>query len=1467
MDSRAIVLMACMLMTALIASSAVATVSAISTTQTVDGGEGLTESNGLGTILGAPSAVLSPASQEVSTTSLDSEAMAEINASVPLGTRLSSNNYGIQHGPESPIFPMAGTITVTGRVMYEKIVTDDQRSLPESYRENGKYPPGMNNIQSVFGPPGASSIKVHFSLIDIESGFDHVYVKNEQGSVIWQTDTGYHGEVIYENLEVTVSGHVAQIHMTSDYAYEYWGYNVDMIVPDGDPWRGSKHATVEVWDSDTGPDDLLWTGFSDANGYFAASGISNSDSGGSGGQDIYVKFHPTSDGARVIGENGLEYGFFTSTWNNRPDGSTLDVGSWWSGTLTGNTAWTIYATLIDGWSYLKDGPAGWTAPRARAVWTAGHSAHYNILGSCPSTTHYHNDGDIHLNSPDGQATDVVMHEYAHDVMWHAYGGWSPYTGDFGSHTWTSTETPELAWVEGWADFFLAAAGVGGGFGDAYYGESYTGTFAADCVAFSYEDSTDHYNPDDWVLGGEQWPGEDTNEGAIAFALYDIFDSTSDGLDSCSHGFDAIWDVLISGHQSSFSAFWTTYENQNSWSDIRVHQAKAAIYQGSASTIDYNSNPTVGNGLELLSGSINGWYKDTLSLRIQNTADADWEDPGFFVVSFYYKKVGSPNWALISQGPGWGTHTTNWNTEAAQGDGSYDIKAVVTDGIESAESLYGPISVDNSAPTSVTLTIQNQQNGGSAYTSSTTVNLQISASDSGSGPFQMRFQNLGGSWSSWMTYSTTYYNWVLLSGDGEKRVYLDVRDRPENVGSDSDGDTIVLDTVAPSNPSGYSSSHTVNLPSNDNTVYVSWTGGYDSGSGISGYSFVWDHSSGTVPDGTIETTGSYTTSSSLADGSWYFHVRSVDNALNPGSGAYHVGPFIIDIAAPTNPTDYSSSHQVGVPSDDTTVDVSWSGASDATSGIAGYSIVWDTSSSTVPDGSIETPSTSATSPTLGAGNWYLHVRSVDNAGNPATGAYHIGPFVIVPEVPPTTPGTLHIVTGDERDGVYTLLWGASVDDDLTPLAGYYLMEYPPGGPDWVVLDDDISPSATSFAIPYRAPGIYLYAIIAFDSSDPPSYSSWASRMVTVPWDARLTTDSAASVSPAIAVDSSGNFHIVWSDARDGNNEIYYKKLDANWNVLVADTRLTVDSHDSITPSIAVWPSGDIAVVWSDNRYTTYSIYAKFYFSYQQEWGADSNIAYSAGVDYKEPDVSVDSTGYFICVYRTVAIDSGIMTETIRKIGNSPTEQILYTFVDTYRAGATHDHLECPRIAVGMSTGILHVAFGKGQQYPVESGVSYVLYTRFVSGAWESTQVLGYTVDEPHPCAIDTDPSTGVYVVWDNWNYNSFDVCFRKSGDSGASWGSTIVFGDSSNHQSKPDIAVGASGQVYITWRDSSYGNYEIALVKSTDYGANFGSAVRLTSASAESFNPRICVSASGNIGLVWTDYRNSNWEIYFAAKSL
>ena len=146
---------------------------------------------------------------------------------------------------------------------------------------------------------------------------------------------------------------------------------------------------------------------------------------------------------------------------------------------------------------------------------------------------------------------------------------------------------------------------------------------------------------------------------------------------------------------------------------------------------------------------------------------------------------------------------------------------------------------------------------------------------------------------------------------------------------------------------------------------------------------------------------------------YFRIayNDVTDDVKFGSYAYTASGVYVesvtDTTPPTAPTFKSSVPAANTWTDSSTLTVSWNAGQDSQSGVSGYSYVFDTSASTVPDNTVETVQTQITGPALGDGSsHYFHVRTVDSAGNGST-ALHTGPFKIDTS-PPT--GTVIISNG-------------------------------------------------------------------------------------------------------------------------------------------------------------------------------------------------------------------------------------------------------------------------------------------------------------------------------------------------------------------------------------------------------------------------------------------------------------------------
>jgi len=91
----------------------------------------------------------------------------------------------------------------------------------------------------------------------------------------------------------------------------------------------------------------------------------------------------------------------------------------------------------------------------------------------------------------------------------------------------------------------------------------------------------------------------------------------------------------------------------------------------------------------------------------------------------------------------------------------------------------------------------------------------------------------------------------------------------------------VDVTAPTEISGLGSgTHPIASEwyANQNPSFF-WSNSTDATSGMAGYSYVLDQSAATNPDASVETTGTTTAFEGRTDGTWYFHIRGVDQAGN------------------------------------------------------------------------------------------------------------------------------------------------------------------------------------------------------------------------------------------------------------------------------------------------------------------------------------------------------------------------------------------------------------------------------------------------------------------------------------------------------------------------------------------------------------------------------------------------------------
>lgn len=220
----------------------------------------------------------------------------------------------------------------------------------------------------------------------------------------------------------------------------------------------------------------------------------------------------------------------------------------------------------------------------------------------------------------------------------------------------------------------------------------------------------------------------------------------------------------------------------------------------------------------------------------------------------------------------GTATSYKHSGLANGTAySYRICAVDPAGNTSTGAVITATPHETTPPTG-TLKI----NGGAALAKVRNVPLALAATDA-SGVTQMCISDAT-SCTSWVAYATsaTY----TFAGDGTKTLRAWFRDKWGNT-SEPASATIVIDTVAPTNP-------TLSSVSTTTTIALSWTAATDAGSGIASYKLV--AASGTAaPASCAAGTTLYTgpnrsfTHTVASKSTWSYRVCATDAAGNTSTG--------------------------------------------------------------------------------------------------------------------------------------------------------------------------------------------------------------------------------------------------------------------------------------------------------------------------------------------------------------------------------------------------------------------------------------------------------------------------------------------------------------------------------------------------------------------------------------------------------
>jgi hypothetical protein len=151
-------------------------------------------------------------------------------------------------------------------------------------------------------------------------------------------------------------------------------------------------------------------------------------------------------------------------------------------------------------------------------------------------------------------------------------------------------------------------------------------------------------------------------------------------------------------------------------------------------------------------------------------------------------------------------------------------------------------------------------------------------------------------------------------------------------------------------------------------------------------------------------------------------------------------------------------------------------------------------------------------------------------------------------------------------------------------------------------------------------------------------------------------------------------------------------------------------------------------------------------------------------------------------------------------------------------------------------------------------------------------LSATEPDIATCPV-TGVTTNVVVVWKNQDADGdYDIYCNKSTD-GLTWGASVQVNEdaeSAQEQKQPRVTVDSSGHIFALWSDYRNKEWDVYFAESLDYTATFNTNILINAdaGTAVQDNPVLYASAEGqDLCMTWTDYRDGTGKIFFNRSSI
>lgn len=342
----------------------------------------------------------------------------------------------------------------------------------------------------------------------------------------------------------------------------------------------------------------------------------------------------------------------------------------------------------------------------------------------------------------------------------------------------------------------------------------------------------------------------------------------------------------------------------------------------------------------------------------------------------------------------------------------------------------------------------------------------------------------------------------------------------------------------------------------------------------------------------------------------------------------------------------------------------------------------------------------------------------------------------------------------------------------------------------------------------------------------------------------STTENAQQNPAAAMDSSGNYTIVWeSVGTDGDDYgIYGQRYSADGSKNGSEFKVnTTTAEEQRFPDIAMGDGGDFVVTWMSMNQDgdSWGIYFQRYNSSGTTQGNETKVnSTTAGVQ-RFPAIAMDNSENFTITWCEIAND-GTQSIKAQRFNSSGTAQGSELTVNSTAASFQG----YPDIAMGRSSGNFTITWQSSGLDGSGMGVYAQRYN--ASGTAQSSEFIVNTTTSEHQREprIAMDGSDNFVVIWSSYaqDGSSYGVYGQRYNSSGTAQGSEFKVNETtSGAQVSPAVAMTMEGGFAVIWSGFDSGNQSQPYISGyTSNGTLLASDTLLTSSDNFQLAPDIAV---------------------------